>query len=111
MTGFRVTASADHLIKQASDTAYCYLRRAVSDIDEVLGAGYAAKHPELVAAIVASATADYATANRAGQTGEMLDRLNELATELLGDDPASPLGVLLSEALDMAIKRNREGAA
>jgi hypothetical protein len=40
-------------------TAEDHLSKAVSSIDQQFGAGYAAKHPELVAARVTAASIDF----------------------------------------------------
>lgn len=45
-------------MRQGADTADLYLRRAVASIDDVLGEGYAAKHPELIAVFMQVAHAD-----------------------------------------------------
>jgi hypothetical protein len=49
------------LLRQAPMTAHDYMMHAISDIDELLGKGYAAKHPELIAAYMQTAAIDFAT--------------------------------------------------
>ena len=53
------TPTADELMRQAPDTAALYLREAVNAIDAQFGTGYAAANPRLVAAFMASCTADF----------------------------------------------------
>jgi len=43
-------------------TAHDYMRSAVTDIDGLFGAGYAKLHPELVAAYMQTAAADFGAA-------------------------------------------------
>ena len=54
--------SLDTLLRQASDTAETYMGRAVHDIDDAFGKGYAAAHPDLVAAFMKVAAMDFNTA-------------------------------------------------
>lgn len=56
-----ITGSYDTLMRQAPDTADVYLRAAIRNIDSSFGDGYAAKHPELVAAMVRTSGADFNT--------------------------------------------------
>jgi hypothetical protein len=58
-----ITADTYTLLRQASGTARDYLAAAITNVDELLGEGYAAAHPELLAAMVASATADFNNAH------------------------------------------------
>jgi hypothetical protein len=57
-----ITADATMLMNQAGPTAAVYLRSAVDSIDREFGEGYARENPELVAAMVAAATADFSVA-------------------------------------------------
>lgn len=50
---------AEHLMHQAADTAFHYLLRAEKDIDDHFGPGYAKAHPELMAAYMQTAAADF----------------------------------------------------
>ena len=43
-------------------TAHDYMLKAISDIDELLGKGYAKQHPELIAAYLQSAALDFGAA-------------------------------------------------
>ena len=49
------------LMRQAAATAAEYLDAAIREIDAALGMGYAAKHPELVAAFMQTAASDFDT--------------------------------------------------
>ena len=51
--------NAADLMEKAHMTAYEYMRHAKLDIDAQFGAGYAAAHPELVAAYMQTAALDY----------------------------------------------------
>lgn len=57
-----IEASGDVLLRQAHSTADVYLSEAIESIDKRLGKGYAAKHPELVAAFMQTAARDLHTA-------------------------------------------------
>jgi hypothetical protein len=50
-----------HAMKQAHMTADEYMIRGIQCIDKRLGAGYATKHPELLAAFMRSAAQDFHT--------------------------------------------------
>jgi len=50
---------AQGLMRQASITAHEYLTQAIARIDEDLGKGYAAEHPELIAAFMNTAVRDF----------------------------------------------------
>lgn len=52
----------ENLMKQAGMTVHVYLMDAVRSIDGQFGDGYAAAHPELVAAFIQACAIDYATA-------------------------------------------------
>jgi len=57
----RITASAETLLDQATDTADEYLAQAIKSIDKRFGKGYAQQHPELVAAFMKVAAQDFQT--------------------------------------------------
>lgn len=63
MSNNRITASAETLMTQASMTARSYFLAAIKMIDDEFGAGYAQEHPQLIAALVQAAGADYNTAS------------------------------------------------
>ena len=56
----RITASPETLMRQAGMTADVYLRDAIENIEKRLGKGFAAKNPELIAAMIKASSADYA---------------------------------------------------
>jgi len=58
----QITADFTALFRQASDTAEGYLQKAIASMDEALGEGYAADHPELIAAFIKTAASDCNTA-------------------------------------------------
>jgi hypothetical protein len=53
-----ISASNATLLRQAPMTAFTYMDCAIVDIDAKLGAGYASKHPELIAAYMMTAALD-----------------------------------------------------
>lgn len=53
-----ISASFDTLLKQAPMTAHSFMVNARNDIDEMFGDGYAAAHPELMAAYMNAAAVD-----------------------------------------------------
>jgi hypothetical protein len=57
-----ITADATTLMRQAHYTAKLYMQEAITDIDELLGKGYAKAHPELIAAYMQTAARDLHTA-------------------------------------------------
>jgi len=60
--GLRVTADSQTLLRQAPMTANEYLISAIDHIDNQLGKGYAAKHPELIAAFMQTSAFDLGAA-------------------------------------------------
>jgi hypothetical protein len=60
--GKEVTASPTELMRQAGDTASEYMRAGIREIDHFFGEGYAAGHPELLAAFMQIAARDYHSA-------------------------------------------------
>ena len=86
MNSDRIEASFDVLFGQAKDTADEYLRRAIGSIDGMLGAGYAAKHPELIAAYMNVAAADFGVASSMKVIGSALDRVADSIQELKSDE-------------------------
>lgn len=50
--------SAQRLMEQAGDTASSWMYKAVREIDELFGKGYAKSHPELIAGFMRAAGAD-----------------------------------------------------
>ena len=66
------------LMRQATMTAHDYMLAAVTDIDKLLGKGYAKKHPELIAAFMRTATTDYGAS--------MIARAIEIAAEAISNE-------------------------
>jgi hypothetical protein len=54
-----ITADTETLFRQAPMTAHDYMMKAISDIDELLGKGYAKQHAELIAAYMQTAAIDF----------------------------------------------------
>ena len=54
----QITKSFTDLMNDGVSTANVALKRAVQNIDETLGAGYAKAHPELIIAFMRTATLD-----------------------------------------------------
>lgn len=77
-----IMASPTDLLRQASTTADDYLRNAISNIDKLLGEGYAAKHPELVGAFMRTAAADFHTAISTKALEELTAVISEASHEL-----------------------------
>lgn len=78
-------AYPESMMRQAGYTAEAYLRCAIETIDEQLGKGYAAKHPELIGAFIRTCAQDFDTAM-------MQKRLEELAGA--GESIADAIGGL-----------------
>jgi len=84
MPGMRVEASFEKLMEDAAATAGVYLRRAVENIDNQFGKGYAKANPVLVAAMIQASAADF----QAGQTnvaGHAIADALRAGLECLGD--------------------------
>lgn len=64
-------------MRQAHMTAREYLIHAIESVDDLLGEGYAEKHPELLGQMVIASAIDY-------HTGIIQERMGEIQ-ELLGD--------------------------
>jgi hypothetical protein len=60
---------------QAGDTMKTYLNRAVRDVDEVFGEGYAHDNPALVAACISAQAADYEAATNAAALYEIAEAI------------------------------------
>lgn len=72
------TADPTTLMRQAHSTAQLYLQNAITDIDELLGKGYAKAHPELIAAYMQTAVRDFHTAISAQAIGELADAVRTI---------------------------------
>jgi len=66
-----ITADYETMMRQAPMTAREYLLRAVRDIDEILGVGYAKAHPELIGTFLLTCAIDFGC-------GVIAKSLNEL---------------------------------
>jgi hypothetical protein len=70
-----IPADATTLMRQAHKTAAEYMDAAVRELDAAFGEGYAAKHPELVAAFINTAARDYHSAAMSKYIGGALCRI------------------------------------
>jgi hypothetical protein len=80
--------SDDNLLRQAHMTAHDYMMYAKSDIDELFGNDFAAKHPELVAAYMQVAARDFDTAMRTkyGLGGELAGAITDAIERIRGEE-------------------------
>ena len=78
-----IDANYTNLMNQAPDTVDVYLDGAITSIDKRFGKGYAAEHPELVAAFIKSAAADFNNASMIIAVQEASERIAG-ALELAG---------------------------
>jgi hypothetical protein len=83
-----IEASNETLLRQAPMTANEYLLSAIDHIDAKLGAGYAAKHPELIAAFMQTSAIDLGTAEIAraieGHSNAIEELSGSLAAAIVG---------------------------
>ena len=77
-----IEASNGTLMRQAQGTADTYMLAAVRDIDEILGKGYAAKHPELIAAYMQTAAIDLGSAIIARAIERVANNIDNAATTI-----------------------------
>ena len=73
--GTTIEAGNGTLLRQAPMTANEYLLSAIDHIDAKLGAGYAAKHPELIAAFMQASATDLGSAEIARAIESLSGRL------------------------------------
>jgi hypothetical protein len=71
-----ITADWDTLLRQASMTIHDYLIHGVRCIDDKFGEGYAARHPELLAAFIQAAAQDFHSSTMAKIAGEVSEQLS-----------------------------------
>lgn len=57
-----ITADFNTLMRQAPQTAHTYLQDCSRYLDQHFGEGYAAKHPEVLAAMIRASAQDFHTA-------------------------------------------------
>ena len=55
----RITANAETLMRQASMTANEYFKKAITDIDNELGKGFAKKNPQLIGDYMKTSASDF----------------------------------------------------
>ncbi len=72
-----IAASFDELMRAGPKTADYYLCHAIESIDGRLGKGYAAKHPELIAAFLTVAGNDFTEAAKLKVIGRVLDKIGD----------------------------------
>lgn len=89
-----ITASFLELLDQSQMTARDYLAGALEAIDDRLGDGYAAKHPQLIATYMEVAAADFRTSVTLKIMEPILARLADGVSEMVGSVDA------LSSSLD-----------
>lgn len=70
-----ITASFETLMDQGGSTASFYMRRAVREIDDLFGEGYAKANPSLVAAFMQAAAADCGASVTAKVIGSALEEI------------------------------------
>lgn len=75
--------SAERLMEQAGDTASSWMYKAVREIDERFGEGFAKKHPELIAGFMQTAGIDEVAMHLRGVV-KSLQRI-ESDLEVLGE--------------------------
>lgn len=59
MAAEKIKIGREKLLKDSMDTTLAYLVESRVQVDHVFGAGYAEKHPELVAALVQAMAIEY----------------------------------------------------
>jgi hypothetical protein len=69
-------------MEQAADTAHGYFHRAIKTIDDEFGHGYAKQHPELIAAFIRTAAADYQATLSAQSVQSIETSVEELANAI-----------------------------
>jgi len=74
------------LMRQAGITAHYWLGNAISDIDELMGDGYAKKNPELVSAYMQSAGLDQC-AMYLRNIGDMIQEGTSEIKDAINDSP------------------------
>jgi hypothetical protein len=74
-----IESRAGFLMRQASSTAHDYMHRAIHDIDEEFGEGFAKAQPSLVGAYMQTAAADFAACFQADQLEQITEKLQAIA--------------------------------
>jgi hypothetical protein len=85
MTFHRIEADFTTLLRQAADTTQLYLVQAIRDIDAAFSPGYAADHPELVAAFITTAARDFHSSMCGVAMQQLTDAVEQVAAALETD--------------------------
>jgi hypothetical protein len=80
----KITATSMQLMEDAPYTVAVYMGKGRDIIDNLFGEGYAAKHPELLAAFMAASAVDMAGAMIARSLDHLPERLSEVTYGLQG---------------------------
>lgn len=82
------------------------MKKAITNIDNALGKGYAKEHPELIAALVQSSTQDFHTALLCKHIGYLAESISELCNsseiERAGSAIASALETIGASVDDLS---------
>jgi hypothetical protein len=81
----RVTADFTTLMRQAPMTAHDWMARAITDIDELFGKGYAKAHPELVGHYLMTCAIDFGSGVLAKCVTDALDGIAHKLNGLTDD--------------------------
>lgn len=81
-SGPEIEASYTTLFDQAKGTVSEYMSRAVTDLDNEFGEGYARKNPALVAAMVTAMGQDFTTAARSKAQQGMVEAVVNAITAI-----------------------------
>jgi hypothetical protein len=73
------TASAETLMRQASDTANHYFIIAIKNIDDYFGDGFAKDHPDLIAAHMNAAALDFHAASITAGLWEVAEGVRDIS--------------------------------
>lgn len=74
--------TAEDLMRQATTTAQFYMLRAVTDIDELFGKGFAGRNPALVGAYMQAAATDFTACYLVQSVDKLAERLDEINSTL-----------------------------
>ena len=79
--------TAEEQMRQAGMTAHTYLLDGIRAIDEKLGAGYAAAHPELLGAFMQTAASDFMACWLGGRIDGLSNAVSDVAGGLAQNEP------------------------
>jgi hypothetical protein len=85
------------------EAAATYLRAAVESIDKVFGEGHAKKHPDLVAAFLATAAADFHSCKVTAEAKGVTGALSEIAGSI--SEVGEAISKVAKEIRDLEITR------